>query len=208
MANCQALSSNKSRCGRQSSDYFWFHDSHSLIDETFHICHDHSQHILSEQMKNEDNFKHAVKRLQLTTQSLKRDLQKGTNIEEERKKIRESIQEGLPRPHFKKIDDIQKDIRINYEKMTKLRDLINVERNKICRWCGYPLREPEFESDHIQNNPYSHADFHSENGYRRETMMYHTQCGRQFMLERLKLSEKTIQFIKPRRTGQHTLVFE
>ena len=208
MPNCQALSQNKSRCGKQSSDYFWFHDSHNLIDETFHICHDHSQHILSEQMKNEDNFKYAVKRLQLTIQSLKRDLQKGTNIEEERKKIRESIEEGLARPKFKKIDDIQKDIRINYEKMTKLRELINVERNKICRWCGYSLREPEFESDHIQTNPYSHADFHSENGYRRETMMYHTQCGRQFMLERLKLSEKTIQFIKPRRVGQHTLVFE
>ena len=208
MPTCQALHQNKLKCGRQSDDYFWFHDSNGLLDETFHICHDDSQHILAEQMKNEDGFKHAISRLKLHIESLKRDLQKGSNIDEERKKIREAVSEGLPRPHFKKIDELKREIKIEYEKLSRLRDLINNERNKTCRWCGFALKEPEFESDHIPGNPYSHADFHSVRGFRRETMMYHTQCGRQFMLEKLKLTEKIISFIKPRRTGQHVLVFE
>ena len=208
MSNCQSLNQNKSRCGKQSEDYFWFHDSHGLIDETFHICHDHSQHILSEQMVNEDNYKRIVSRLKLHIERLKRDMGRGSNIDEERQKIRDAIEEGLPRPKFKKIDDLKRDIKIEYEKLSRIRDLINNERNKTCRWCGFSLKEPEFESDHVSGNAYSHADFHSTQGFRRETMMYHTQCGRQFMLEKFKLSDKVIAFIKPRRTGQHVLVFE
>ena len=190
MGICQALHQNKFRCGRQSEDYFWFHDSHGLLDETFHICHDHSQSVLSEQMKNEDNFKRSVSRLKLHIESLKRDLQKGSNVDEEREKIKHAIAEGLPRPKFKKMDDLQRDIKIEYEKLSRLRDLINNERNRTCRWCGFPLKQPEFESDHVPGNPYSHADFHSGTGFRRETMMYHTECGRQFMLEKFRLSEK------------------
>ena len=208
MGICQALHQNKSRCGRQSEDYFWFHDSHNLIDETFHICHDHSQSVLSAQMQSEDNFKRSVSRLKLHIESLKRDLQKGSNVDEEREKIKQAIAEGLPRPKFKKMDNLQRDIKIEYEKLSRLRDLINNERNRTCRWCGFALKQPEFESDHVPGNPYSHADFHSSTGFRRETMMYHTECGRQFMLEKFRLSEKIIAFIKPRRIGQHMLVFE
>ena len=205
MPNCQALSQNKLKCSKQSEDYFWFHDSHNLIDETFHLCHDHSQHILLHQMKNEDSLKIASKRLELRIKSLKKSIIGGSNVEEERKKIREAIEEGLPRPKFQNIDKLQNEIKMEYEKMRRLRELINNERNKICRWCGYSLKEPEFPEDHITGNPYSHADFHSIKGFRRETMMYHTSCGRQFMFEQLKLSAKIISFIKPRSTGQQTI---
>lgn len=192
MASCKALIGNptippKNRpvCGKPAEDYFWFHDSHELIDEVFKVCHEHSQIILIDQMTK-------ARRLEALIDALRRQ--------------RDSLhKEGKGRVSETNIN-ISKEMRILNEKIKFQYGLLNDERNKTCRWCGFPLLEPEFDSDHLTGNPFSHGDWHTKNGRRREVMMYHTVCGREFMSLKLRLSDKQLDFIRPRDKGDTSLL--
>lgn len=196
MGTCKVLVGNNKICGQQSQDYFWFHDSHELINEVYHICHNHSQSLLIEQMLKENQLRALIEALGKQRDNLYKQKNSTDRIVH---------QPGMPEISISSKDKIDRELRIIKEKINFQWELLKKERNKTCRWCGHLLTEPEFDIDHVKGNPFSHSDWHSQWGYRREVMMYHTACGREFMSQKIRLTVKQLSFIKPRDTGQTTL---
>lgn len=208
MPSCQAQTYQGSniKCGRgvPSMPYFWFRDSHKLLSDEFTVCNEHSNKLLGKLIEKEEGFNRLIRQLYDKAEHLKDDLRKGSNISEEREKIETAKREGLAIPTFKKYQDLQHEIKEVYEKIKRFREIKNFERNKTCRWCGFPLTEPEFDTDQVSNN-YSHSDWHSDKGFRREVILYHTACGRQWLFSNIVIDDKIKAMVLPRSTRQHTL---
>jgi hypothetical protein len=205
MPFCEALSwigSNK-RCGRSqpTMPYFWFRDSHGLISKEFVLCFDHAQTLLGTLMGKERGYKNLVISLYKKAKIMQNDLYKGVTVSEERAKMKEARDNGLPEPEFKNVVDMRHNIKEIYRKVDKFKGLQNNERNKTCRYCGFSLKEPEFPEDQISNH-FSHADWHSDKGYRREVTMFHTRCGRIWLVKFINVDEKIRIAILPRSDNQ------
>lgn len=146
-------------CSKKSSDYFWFHDGNGLCDRVFGICHDHSQVIFGKLIESEYGTKSLINVL---SQKMKR-------LERENASV--VATENTSRRH---------EIIILAEKRKRMSEHLKNIRNNTCRLCNFPLKEPQ-KPDRQIGSCFSHADLHSEYGKRRETILFHTICGRIWM---------------------------
>lgn len=205
MTSCEAKTLGGQRCGRDATgqSYFWYYDQHKRVDRTFHLCQEHSNKILGKLMEKETGINALIEKLKTSIDHAKEQKDKSANFSEQRKAMREARENGLAAPKFKSYQSLNDDISEAYRKLKKFYDLRNIERNKTCRYdkCRYPLREPNDTGDQI-GNTFSHADFHSGNGYRRETTLFHTECGISWLMSTVVLVEKELKYVKPRLLGQ------
>ena len=77
---------------------------------------------------------------------------------------------------------------------SELRDTVQRERNRTCRWCGGNLNHASNEKDCAlgtmtkygqyglqKGRGFAHADLHSPHGYGRAWLMFHTGCCAEWM---------------------------
>lgn len=206
MPSCQSINFTGNRCSRKAdeSDYFIFHDSMGRCTKLFHLCHDDSNRILGQLMQKELGYTRLLDSLKKKIDNLRVELNKGHNISEEREKIRQSREEGRPAPKFKSVEKLNHEIKELYLKRSKFFDIRQFERNAVCRFCGFPLLEPEFPHDQISNK-FLHANFHSNTGKRRADIMFHSECAMTWLANTIHLDKDVLQYIQPKLTGQHTL---
>lgn len=205
MPNCDAVNYIGVRCSRNAgeSPYFIYHDGNGRLTTLKYLCFDHSQQLLGVLMETELGHTRLLEQLKKKINSKYSELNRGSNITEEREKIREAIAEGRPKPKFKSVDIIKKEIRELQEKRKRIFDIRNHERNKKCRFCGFDLTEPEDIKDQI-GIKFSHANFHTAKGYRRVDIMFHTECGITWFTNKIFV-DKTMKYLSPLRVKQNTL---
>lgn len=206
MATCQSKNFSGHRCARNTDDapYFIYHDARGRITGLKNLCQEHSNVILGSLMEKELGYTRLLEQIKKRIDGLYHDLNNGDKLADELEKIKQARLEGRPRPTFKKIDEIKKEIKVWQEKRKRHYEIRNNERNNTCRFCGFPLAEPQLPNDQL-GTKYSHADFHSSNGKRRADIMFHTECGITWLTNKLYLDKKELRFLQPKRTGQHTI---
>lgn len=209
MPFCNAVNFAGNACGKNATDqsYFWYYDQYERVNRVFRLCQEHSNKIIFEVMGKETGMTQLIDKLYKKIESLRAEKTKGHNLNEEREAIKNAKENGLPRPSFRKLEIIEAEIKENFRKIKVYKDLRNIERNKTCRACGYPLKEPNDVHDQM-GAKFSHADFHSGFGYRREVMMFHTECGITWLMHVVSLKEKELKYVRPKLTGQGVLFNE
>ena len=208
MTTCQAKTAGGSKCGLDSSEssYFWFYDAHQRVNRTVHLCQDHSNQIINRLIQKEIGLSQLIDKLYKKIENLRTLKNKSPNYSEQREAMRNAKENGVPIPKFKSIDKIQDEISELYRKIKHFKEIKNKERNHTCRYekCGYHLKEPNDEGDQI-GAAFSHADFHSGFGYRREVILFHTECAISWFISVTSLLNKELKYIKPQLTKQGVL---
>jgi|APSaa5957512535_1039671.scaffolds.fasta_scaffold04504_20 hypothetical protein len=207
MVYCQAQTPGGARCGRDATQqsYFWYYDPHLRVNKVFHLCQDHSNKIINQCIQKEMGTKHLIDRLYKNIEEYKIK-KKSSNYSEQRDAIKNTKENGIPVPKFKSMLQLDAEISEFYRKIKHFKGLNNLERNHTCRYekCNYFLKEPNDKEDQIGKS-FAHADFHSGNGYRREVIMFHTECGISWLLANVLLTDKELKYIRPQRTQQGVL---
>lgn len=208
MVFCQALTLGRFRCGKDATDqsYFWYYDQHQRVNRTFHLCQNHSNKIINSLIEKEIGYKQLIDKLYSKIEHTRSQINHSPNYSEQRDMIRQALENGNPKPKFKSVEKLQSDIKEYFRKIKVYKDLLNNERNRTCRYenCRYPLKEPNEQEDQI-GNKFSHADFHSGHGYRREIILFHTECGISWLLGNMLLIDKELKYIRPQRVNQGVL---
>lgn len=208
MTSCEAQTLGGSRCGRDATNqsYFWYYDPHQRVNRVFHLCQEHSNKIVGELIQKEVGINALIEKLKKKIDHHRTEKNKSLNFSEQREAIRNARLNGTTLPKFKSIEKIDMEIKECYRKIKVYYDLRNIERNKTCRYdkCRYPLREPESDDDQI-GIAYAHADFHSGNGYRREVLLFHTECGISWLMSVVLLVAKELKYVRPKLSGQGLL---
>ena len=186
MPTCEAIKHDGLKCGRGTDymPYFWFNDSEGIFDKKFILCQEHSQEIFNRLLKTEYSIKTRIDERTPIIQHLKSEIRKNGASS--------------------KNPELQHQMKIEYEKKTRLYEILNDMRNKTCRLCSFPLSEPH-DPNYQTGNKYSHADLHSIRGYRREVILFHTKCGRIWIMNTMAVDAKIRQRIMPSQTGQFTI---
>ena len=186
MPNCNATNYSGNKCNLSSIDmpYFWYYDAHKRINKVFYLCQEHSNTIINSLLRSEISHNTT-----LTNLYRRADRNKGY--------LRDKIS-------YEKKLALRDDSKLIYENIKKFKQIKNKIRNDTCRYCEYPLKEPENIKDQIGNS-FSHADVHSQFGHWREALLFHTECGITFLLSKLMIPKKDIAFIRPKLIGQHLL---
>ena len=168
-----------------NTPYFWYYDAHERINQVFKLDINRSNFIFGRLLADEQKNKQILERLYQKAQAKRREkINRGAA---------ESVRESLNH----ELNEI-------YEKIKKFKDIINNIRNKTCRYCGYPLREPKYKENQIGES-FSHADLHSAAGYRREVILFHTECGISWLINEIALKDKILSKVRPQRIGQTVL---
>jgi hypothetical protein len=213
MTFCQARTATGVRCGRDAteSSYFWYYDPHQRVNRTFHLCQDHSNDIVNACIEKENGYKSLIAypkgKLYKQIESLKNQKDKSANFSEQREAMKQAKENGVPIPKFKSIQKIDQEISEVYRKIKKFKDLNNIERNHTCRYnkCRFALKEPNDLADQI-GMAFGHADFHSGKGYRREVILFHSECGISWLLSNVLLEVKELKYIRPQLVKQGVLM--
>jgi len=183
---CEALTDSERRCGNsyEKMPYFWFNDSEDVFEKKFKIC----------QFCSQRNFGLLLR----TEHELKRTIDgRYTEINYLRKQIKLNGASS-------KNPNLENQIKTNYEKAKRLQEILKQIRNKTCRLCNYPLKEPA-DPKYQWSESFSHADLHSTRGYRREILLFHTMCGRIWIMQTMSVDQKIRQLLLPSKTGQFTI---
>ena len=212
MTFCQAKTAGGSRCGRDSteSSYFWAYDPHQRVNKVFHLCQDHSNHIVNKCIEKETGYKHLIGypsgKLYKQIESLKNQ-KKSSNFSEQNQARKQAKENGVAIPKFKSFEKIDIEIDEVYRKIKKFKELNNINRNHTCRYekCGHLLKEPKDNEDQV-GKAYSHADFHSGFGYRRDVILFHTECMITWLLANFILTDKELKYARPQLDNQGVLV--
>ena len=208
MTFCQAQTAGGSRCGRDSTDqsYFWYFDPHQRVNRTFHLCQDHSNSIINVLIQKETGISHLIDKLYTEIEKLRILKNKGANFTEQRQAAKNAKENGVPPPTFKSVMKIDNEIQELFRKIKVYKELKNKERNHTCRYdkCRYFLKEPNEKQDQVGNS-YGHADFHSGHGYRREVILFHTECGLSWLISVMLLLDKELKYVRPQLTKQGVL---
>jgi hypothetical protein len=210
---CQAKTAGGSRCGRDSSEssYFWAYDPHQRVNKVFHLCQDHSNQIVNRCIEKETGYKHLIGypngKLYKQIEHLKIQKHKSSNFSEQRDAIKQAKENGVAIPKFKSLVKIDNEISEVYRKIKKFKELNNITRNHTCRYekCGHLLKEPNEKLDQI-GMAYSHADFHSGHGYRRDVILFHTECMITWLLANFILTDKELKYVRPQLNNQGVLL--
>ena len=179
MTSCQVKLYSGMKCSRDASEssYFWYYDAKQRINRVFHMCQDHSNEVLNVLLESEKGIQNTIDRINHKIDALKPNVTFNTK---------------------KDLDEFYRRRKVQYENRTKL-------RRHTCRYCDYPLIDPNEEKDQI-GKAFSHADFHSGVGRWRESIMFHTECGISWLLSRFILDEKELKYVRPKLKGQEVLI--
>lgn len=206
MPYCVASNFTGGMCNYKSNElnYFWYHDPHGRIDKVFYLCMKHSNLIVDGLMEKEIGYSKLIKTCYDQIEKKKHELEKGSNLSEQREATKNAIENGLSRPKFKSVQEMKDEISRLYNVVNNVKKILVIERNKVCRFCKFPLREPELAKDQL-GSKYTNVDFKSFNGYRRLDALFHTECGITWLVNKIKLKSDEMRYLQPKRTGQHTL---
>jgi len=185
MPSCSSRNFAGVRCARKVDimPYFIYHDSMGRFTEIKYLCQDDSNRILGQLME--------------------REMQQTRLIDTLRKKI-DYLQTQIRSEKSTKNENRQKELRVLFEKIKRINEHRNNIRNKECRFCNHPLKDPEQEDDQL-GKCFSHANFHSPVGYRRADILFHNNCGITWLSNMIYFEKKDMKYLQPKRTGQHTL---
>lgn len=206
MSRCVGKDSNGHACNKKSTElsFFWFHDPHGRIDDVFYMCELHIRKLIDDLMIEENGYKNLMKACFKQIKDIDEKLNHGTSVEEERRMIREAREQGLAEPKFDKVEDLKARKNELYKQISNTKKVLVILRNKKCRFCWYPLKEPEFPNDQL-GNKLSVIDFKGVQGYRRLDALMHTECAITWIANKIVLNEKQSKYIQPKRKGQHTI---
>lgn len=166
--------------------YFWYYDAHERINQVFKLDYNTSNQLFGLLLAKETEVNITIKKLYQKIESKKKA------------KIERGAAESVR-------DSLNQEISILYNKVKSFRDIKNTIRNKTCRYCRYPLKEPKFKENQIGES-FSHADLHSAFGYRREVILFHTECGISWLTQNIALNDKVLAKVRPQRIGQDDLL--
>jgi hypothetical protein len=206
MPKCSAINFIGNICGEKSNElhYFWYYDPHGRLDKTFHICHKHSNTIIDDLMQKEKAYSNLIKACYDQIEKKRTELATGNNLTEQREAMRNAKDNGLPEPVFTTVQELKNKISDLYTKVSNAKKILVIERNRVCRWCKYPLKTPESPQDQI-GKKYTTIDFKSPVGFRRLDAIFHTECAISWITNKIKLEEKDMKYIQPKRVGQQTI---
>ena len=206
MPNCTAMSYTGNICNHKSNElhYFWYHDPFGRVSSIFYICVKHSNQIINELMEKENGYANLIKICYDQIAKKRETLMIGGSLSEQREKRKQARDNGLPEPKFKSVQELKNEVKALYEKISNARKILVIERNKVCRYCKYPLKEPESQKDQI-GLKYTIADFKSPVGFRRLDAIFHTECGIAWITNKMKIKPETMRHVQPKRTGQQTI---
>ncbi len=155
-------------------------------------------------MEKENGYNNLIKAFYKKIEKIDDEMFNSPSLQEQRKAISDARQQGLPAPSFKSINTLKIEKKQIYEKIRNAKKILVIERNRLCRWCKFPLLEPEEQFDQI-GKKFTPVDFKSPVGYRRLDALFHTECAMSWISSKIKLDEKYMKYIQPRRTGQEKL---
>jgi hypothetical protein len=206
LVNCKAINYAGIVCNQKAENatYFWFYDPNGRLNKVFHLCKLHSNLIIDELMVTENSYSRLIKACFDRIEKLKKELQSGNNLSEQREAIRNARENGSPEPNFKSVMEIKNNISDLYTKVNNSKKILQVERNKLCRFCKFPLREPESPKDQIGQS-YTPVDFKLARGYRRLDCLFHSECAITWITNKLAFEEKELSKLSPKRTKQETI---
>ena len=117
MATCKAINSAGIVCNQKANDstYFWFYDPNGRINQVFHLCKLHSNLIINDLMVKENAYNNHVRACYDQIEKLKKELQSGNNLTEQREAIRNARENGNPEPNFKSVMELKNNISELYE---------------------------------------------------------------------------------------------
>ena len=206
MATCKAINSAGIVCNQKATDstYFWFYDPCGRINQVFHLCKLHSNLIINELMEKENAYNNLIRACYDQIEKVKKELQSGNNLSEQREAIRNARENGNPEPNFKSVMELKNNISELYDKVNNAKKILVIERNRLCRWCKYPLKEPESPKDQIGKS-YTPIDFKLALGYRRLDCIMHTECAITWITNKMSFEDKELSKLSPKRTKQETI---
>ena len=205
MPSCCAINFAGNICNSKLGElnYFWFYDPHGRVNETFYICQKHSNLLVGDLMTIEEGYSKLIKAGYDRIERLRKEKYEGSTLSEQRQTIRDARENGLPEPQFASIQTINDKIKNLYTTITNSKKVLVIERNRLCRFCRFPLKDPELDKDQI-GIKFSNIDFKSPFGHRRLDCMMHTECALTWLSNKIRLTEKQMTFASPKRTGQQT----
>ena len=206
MTNCKAINYAGKVCNQDASDstYFWFHDPCGRLTSVFSLCKLHSNLIIDELMEKENAYMNLIRACYDQIEKKKTELQRGNNLTEQREAIKNAREYGNPEPNFKSVMDLRNIISELYNKVNNAKTILVIERNRLCRFCKYPLKEPEMPTDQIGRS-YTPIDFKLARGYRRLDALMHTECSIAWITSKIGFSDKELTKIMPKRVKQQTI---
>jgi hypothetical protein len=206
VATCKAVNYAGIVCNQKAENatYFWFYDPCGRLNKVFHLCKLHSNLIIDELMVTENSYSKLIKACFDRIEKLRKELQSGNNLSEQREAIKNARENGNPEPKFKSVMEIKNNISDLYTKVNNSKKVLVNERNRICRFCRFPLREPELPKDQIGNS-FTPVDFKLARGFRRVDFLFHTECSITWITNKLAFEEKELSKLSPKRTKQETI---
>jgi len=206
MATCKAVNYAGIVCNQKADNdtYFWFYDPCGRLNKVFHLCKLHSNLIIDQLMEKENAYMNLIRVCYDQIERKKKELQSGNNISEQREAIRNAKENGNPEPMFKSVMELRNNISDLYNKVNNAKTVLVIERNRLCRFCKFPLKEPESPKDQIGYS-YTPIDFKLAKGYRRLDALMHTECGIAWITNKLAFEEKELSKLSPKRTKQETI---
>jgi len=205
MPSCVAINIVGTVCGVQNDflERVHFYDPLGRIDKSYFLCSKHATLILEQLMETENAYANLIKALHIRMKKIDNEIWHGDSVAEQRQKINDARNDGLPEPRFKNIGKLKIEKNILWDRIKRTKTIQVIQRNKLCRWCKYPLKEPEQGSQ--IGKKYGNVDFKGSQGYRRLDAMMHTECLMAYLGNKIKLEEKEMKFVLPKRAGQNTL---
>lgn len=206
MPSCIASNYAGNICKQKSNElhYFWFYDPHGRINKVYHLCQKHSNLLVDELMEKEKGYNNLIKACYDQIEKKRHELENGGNLSEQREAIKNARENGIPEPKFKSVQELRNEIKDMYTKVQNAKKILVIQRNRVCRFCQYPLKEPESPKDQI-GAKFAVIDFKSPVGYRRLDAMMHTECAITWLTNKLKIPIEDMKYLQPRRTGQETI---
>ena len=189
------------------SDHLQFvllNDPHDRIVMKKYGCIQHMNIIIDYLMVNQLGRDNLMKALQIQIEKLTEEMHKGTNLSEERQKIRDAKKDGLPEPKMKKTQEYKKEINELWTQWKGHKKIQVKLRNRHCVFCTFPLHDPEEPKDQI-GGKFANADFKDAKGNRRYDAVFHSECFITWYSNKFDLDQKEMKYISPKRTGQGLL---
>ena len=155
-------------------------------------------------MEKENAYNNLIRACYDQIEKVKKELQSGNNLTEQREAIRNARENGNPEPNFKSVMELKNNISELYDKVNNAKKILVIERNRLCRWCKYPLKEPEKPNDQVGKS-YTPVDFKLAKGYRRLDCLMHTECAITWITNKMSFEDKELSKLSPKRTKQETI---
>lgn len=155
-------------------------------------------------MEKENGYSNLIKACYEQIEKNKKELEHGINLTEQREARKNARENGLSEPKFKSVMELKNKNNELYTKVNNAKKILVIQRNRVCRFCHFPLKEPESAKDQI-GLKFTNVDFKSPVGYRRLDALFHTECAVAWLSNKVKIPDESLKYVQPRRVGQQTI---